>query len=276
MSVATKTTSAKPALMSIASSKMGIQAVLAIKDLQVDPIYQRDAVDGHYDKIGATWDWHKYSPINVAHRPDGSYYVYDGGNRVVAARMVGLSHLPCYVVESDGAKEEATAFVGMNEGRRRLKPLDKFKAMAAAGDPIQAFLAETFRMHGIVSTSATSCGVGKTTAVNTFVNWFKKRKFDSARLDVLCCMNVIAAAWGDQQRAYSGRAVEGVLRLVSRVGDRDLLVSEAADRLGRYEIDDLLNKAEALSRIDGKTIVAHLPNVMLDAFNYRRTKNRLA
>lgn len=251
---------------------MGKMAVIALNDICVDPSYQRGSALKRAKKIGREWNWRIYSPISVSLRPDGRYYNFDGGHRAVAASLAGITHLPCYVVESAGAKEEAAAFVDLNDSRVRLKSIDKFRAMAVANDPICVFLEETFRTFKLEPVGDTRSGVGKINALGGLMNHFKGRKFDDARMDVIECLTVLQAAWGDQPLAFTGRVVEGMLRALSRIENRAALIREAADRLGRYEISEIKLRAERNAAVSGRPINAHMPEEIIERLNYRRKK----
>ncbi|MCL2874715.1 MAG: hypothetical protein FWF12_00170 [Betaproteobacteria bacterium] len=253
----------------------GVMMKLPVKDIQIDPAYQREIIRNHSDKIGSAWDWRIYSAINVANR-NGQYYVYDGGHRVFGARMAGIQTLHAYVIESDGSESEAEFFRRLNEMRRRLKPVEKFRAMAAAGHEGHKFLTEVLKGFDIEITGNTKCGPGQTTAVQTFMNRLSGKNMTKGMRDVVDCCKIIDSAWHGQAKAFSGRAVEGVLRALDRVGDdRVTLIADAGKQLGRYLIEDLLLKAERIAAINGNAVCAALPEVMIGAFNHRRSKRRI-
>lgn len=110
-----------------------------IGDLMIDATYQRSIDTGASQslirRIARDWDWGLCQPLNVAKREDGSLYVIDGQHRLAAAQVRGdIYDLPCVVIASASAHDEAVAFVAINRQRQALSRLDLFKAALAAGD----------------------------------------------------------------------------------------------------------------------------------------------
>lgn len=279
MKAALKTVT-KPVVASVSTRPkkgvMGILAVVSPNHIKVDPKYQRGVNLKHAEKIANEWDWSVFSPVSVSERPDGSLWAYDGQHRVVGAQIHGgISTLPCYIVKMSGAQEEAAAFGANNRNRKRLKPIDEYRALVTAGDSMAAVVEEALRIYKIEATSDAKCGVGKTTAINALMNRMRQGDTLTAMQNIHDCLNIIQRAWGNQRQAFSGRTVEGMLRVLSRVENSTLLINEAEERLGRYPVEELLWQAEREARAKDCAILAVLPGVIIEKFNYRR-KNKLA
>jgi hypothetical protein len=270
---------AKPTVVSkypAAKGAMGVLALLDPKDIGVDPKYQRGVNLKHAEKIAREWDWSVFAPVSVSRRPDGSIWSYDGQHRVVGAILrEDIDVIPCYVVEMSGAQEEAAAFGANNRNRKRLKPIDEYRALAAAGDTAAVAIEEALKVYKIEPTSDAKCGVGKTTAINSMLNHMRNGDTLTAMSDLYNCLNVIKSAWGNQRQAFSGRSVEGMLRVLSRIENTKLLIDEAEERLGRYPVEEVLWQAEREAKAKGGAILGSLPGVIIEKFNYRR-KNKLA
>lgn len=107
-------------------------------DLHLDDSYQRSIDIGPSQKlvrkIAVNWDWGLCQPLIVAKRDDGSLWVVDGQHRLAAARLrPDIYDLPCVVVHSAAASDEAAMFVALNQQRRPLTALDLFRASLEAG-----------------------------------------------------------------------------------------------------------------------------------------------
>lgn len=109
------------------------------KLLLVDEKYQRDLLPSNMSKIrsiAAKWSWLACGVILVACRK-GTYYVYDGQHRVVAAlKRDDIKMMPCLVFDTDTAGQEAAAFLSANTMRKPLDGTAVHKASVAAGDPV--------------------------------------------------------------------------------------------------------------------------------------------
>lgn len=105
-----------------------------IKDLQVDPSYQRSLVRGH-KKIAAEYDPIAFGIPLVAQRDDGSLWIVDGQQRIAALKLRGTHKwVRCEVFASKGPEHEAEVFRQVNKNRTALKPLQLFHALLVAGD----------------------------------------------------------------------------------------------------------------------------------------------
>lgn len=272
-------TTAKPTVVSkypATKGTMGVMSAVNPAEIKVDPKYQRGVNLKHAEKIAREWDWSVFAPVSVSLRPDGSMWAYDGQHRVVAAMLrEDIESIPCYVVKMSGAQEEAAAFSANNRNRKRLKPIDEYRALAAAGDAVAVAVEEALKVYKIEPTSDAKCGVGKTTAINGMMNHMRNGDTLTAMSDLYNCLNVIKSAWGNQRQAFSGRSVEGMLRVLSRIENTKLLIDEAEERLGRYPVEEVLWQAEREAKAKGGAILGSLPGVIVEKFNYRR-KNKLA
>lgn len=130
-------------------------------DLLIDESYQRSIDTGASQsliaRIARSWDWGLCQPLNVAKRDDGALYVIDGQHRLAAARMRGdIFDLPCVVVASASANEEAAAFVALNQQRRPLGKLDLFKAALKSGDGEAVLIQSALANAGMAIATSTN------------------------------------------------------------------------------------------------------------------------
>jgi len=129
-------------------------------ELQIDASYQR-SLDGKTSQslikdIAQHWNWDLCLPLVVARR-GGGLYVVDGQHRLEAARRRGdISQLPCVVVESTGACDEAATFVHLNQRRRPLSRLDEFRAAVASGDTRAGVIYDALQSAGLTLATHTN------------------------------------------------------------------------------------------------------------------------
>lgn len=111
---------------------------MAIKDLMIDPVYQREiGRTGHknIERIAREFEWAKFATVIVA-RADAAnrFVIVDGQHRVTAARLRGLEKVPCQVIDADRALQ-AGAFAAINANITEMSPMQLHAAKLAANDP---------------------------------------------------------------------------------------------------------------------------------------------
>lgn len=106
-------------------------------DLHIDHEYQREKViKQKVQNIQSNWSWAGCGAILVAMRADGTFWVFDGQHRVLAARnRADIFDLPCMVFEVDDKTQEAAGFLVANTERKAVNAVSKFKAMVMTKDP---------------------------------------------------------------------------------------------------------------------------------------------
>lgn len=121
------------------------------KDLSVDHSYQRDnVVVRKVRQIASEWSWAGCGCILVAMRTDGSFWVFDGQHRVLAAMTrADITDLPCMVFECIDVKQEAAGFLISNAERKPVSALDKFKALVMTGNHTAKVVCDVFDNLGI-------------------------------------------------------------------------------------------------------------------------------
>jgi hypothetical protein len=109
---------------------------LRIADLVIDEDYQRPLKAASWrqiEKIAAAFTWSHFSPVLVA--PVGERFaIIDGQHRTHAAKLVGLSEVPCMVIDLDESAQ-ARAFAAVNGVVTAVNPGHVYKAALQAGEP---------------------------------------------------------------------------------------------------------------------------------------------
>lgn len=132
----------KPLACNPIRGRRPVPANCTIAELQVDTGYQRSiensASQALIRSIARDWDWRLCQPLEISRRisDDGeSLFVVDGQHRLAAARLRrDIYDLPCIVTEYGSVREEIDAFLALNDKRRPLSALDKFRASVARGE----------------------------------------------------------------------------------------------------------------------------------------------
>jgi hypothetical protein len=128
--------------------KPGVYENIDKKRLGIDESYQRPEIVSKIREMSANWSWMACGVILVARRGK-RFYVYDGQQRTAAAmRRSDIKTLPCLVFDTEGAPEEAEAFVRSNTMRRPVEAIWKFRALVVAGDQAAIELSRALEAKG--------------------------------------------------------------------------------------------------------------------------------
>lgn len=140
-------------------------AMISKHELVVDHTYQREQVRREILDIAAAWSWLKCTCLIVARR-DHRFVIIDGQQRHAAAmKRSSIDQLPCLVFETQDVQEEATAFLGINTGRRVVSAVERHKAKLVAGDPLAALVQALLDDADITLIGSGSGGAGTTKCV---------------------------------------------------------------------------------------------------------------
>ena len=101
-------------------------SMIPIQDLWIDYEVQRDVIHKHIINIMKKWDPRICSPGSACRIiGQATTSLYDAQHRTVAAAILGYTHIPCAVVETDDPNFASYAFEMLNDtGVKRLTPGD--------------------------------------------------------------------------------------------------------------------------------------------------------
>jgi ParB-like nuclease domain len=121
--------------ISVDTGEAGKIEVLALSDLKVDPVYQRDLTAAFVERLAEQWDIITAGAIVVSKRPGGDLYIVDGQHRAAAAVRAGETHILAQVVNEPSAEEEARLRLKGNV-KRTDRVFEVFRARLAAHDEV--------------------------------------------------------------------------------------------------------------------------------------------
>lgn len=124
---------------------------VAPTSLLVDEGYQRDLGKRSYSLIRdmmQNFAWRKMKPPIVVEVGSGLHCV-DGQHTAIAAASIGVPLIPVFVVGGASLGERADSFVAHNRDRIVMSPLDVYRAMIAAGDPVAVETAAVCKAAGV-------------------------------------------------------------------------------------------------------------------------------
>lgn len=118
------------------SGNRGRLEEIAISRLGVDTTYQREMGTTSMKnilRICNGFSWTKFLPVIVVPHEDG-FAIVDGQHRVTAAATLGITSVPCYVLEASYI-EAAAAFAAINGQTTKIMPVDIWFSRLACRDP---------------------------------------------------------------------------------------------------------------------------------------------
>jgi len=255
---------------------------IKIYKLRVNDEYQRKLSDKSIRlirQIVRTFDWRKFhAPVVVQITPDtgsgdDTYEVLDGQHTATAAATHPLiTEIPCVVLKDCAVEVKADAFVGLNQNKLRMSPLQIFAAELTSGDSIAHEVAEGARLAGATIIRRpppyAEYAIGEVSAVSTLKAI--ARRGGTAYVKRVLEPGVLAGLAPITQEyiiAFDLLLLRSTnLKLSGIHGELPILISQAIRRIGPIE---LLEGAESNRRRSGDTLsynIAFLIKRNIDEF----------
>ena len=252
-------------------------AWLSVDDLVVDNKYQRDTArrssKAQIEKIAREFAWRKFQPLTVAGLTSGTFAVLDGQHRAAAARLVPVTHVPCYIVEAPELEAQASTFVAVNRDRLNVTPIQLHQALVAAGDTEARRIQAICDQAGvaIVTDSRTAARRPLATVSVAAISHALRNWGEGAAARAL---KIIAAAFpetGDQLRAPIIKA----MAMAARLFEEELDDARMARALSGTSADELIGGGRAYKRIHGGSTDRAVLATLLAAYNKGLSSKRL-
>jgi hypothetical protein len=122
------------------SAKLGTKPTLSwlpIKNLRIDPAYQREIIRHGARNIGGiarNFDWALFGVVVVAKVGAAEFAIVDGQHRTIAAAARGIEEVPCVIIDADPGRQ-ARAFAAINGNVTKISRMAIHHAEVLAGDP---------------------------------------------------------------------------------------------------------------------------------------------
>lgn len=256
----------------------GTHMMLPKQALNVDHRYQRNNVSQtRIANIRANWSWQALGVLLVMRRRDGTFWVFDGQHRKLAAdAREDIQLLPCLVFDCDGTEDveaarEALAFLLANTNRGAMDRYSKLRAALQARDEIAVAMNEMVESSGY--SFARGGAAEQTVACIDAIEREFKRDREAARKAWLLCVAIC-----------DGKPVTNLLYLGIAHLERHLVRRQAgtvmADPLrqklldaGLVKIDNAMRDEAARARHGGSAVWA---DGIIDILNkHARRHNRI-
>lgn len=247
--------------------------------LFVDDAYQRDAHSRKsadvIGKIAAGFAWAKCQPLTVARIADQERYaVIDGQHRLIAARKIGITEMPCYIVEDCETQEQAQHFVAVNRTRVQMHSLALYHANLAAGDPDHADLDQLLKECGFsVPKSPAQNGDTAPDQVQC-VGTLLRMMHQCTKKQIVFALTVIPEAYGQTRGMMRSSLIKGICGLYRELDgkiDRETMIDTLLD----IEPQSLEENARLYKNVHGGTVLKAICITLSQAYHKaQRHRNR--
>lgn len=254
-------------------SNSRLETSVRVKDLYIDMQYQREPNVNKVSKIARTFNPDALGVIICSLREDGKIAVIDGGHRVAALNLMGMTDLCVKALVYIGLtlEEEARIFTLMNDNRTKPKTADLFRAEVIANDPKSLGLNSLMENLGLVAANAP--GNNKIRCIGTLKEVYDNAGFYHTKVT----LEVLKEAFGEHSSSFNADAITAIAIISKRYGNainKSLLIKA----LQRFEnIDALINKAKSIMSIS-KTSMKYstLPFIIVESYNYKLKSSRIS
>lgn len=175
-------------------------------DLRIDPSYQRSGSQIDMKRVmdyAVSWNWRLCGHLSVNLRPDGSYYVIDGGHRKAAyvvlyeGPLLAEAMLPCSIMQLRTREEEAEHFDLLNDRRVAVTYEQRFQSRLIYNESYAIQVEEAVTNAGLElvylrSTSRHKLEPGQLAAIKTCETIVRQTNPDTLET----VLTIIVDAWG--------------------------------------------------------------------------------
>jgi len=184
--------------------------ILDLTDLGVDPSYQREVKSAH-KRIVADFDEQALGIPLVGERSDGTLWIVDGQQRVVALKKLGKTKVRAEVFASEGPEHEARVFKLVNMNRVKLQAREQFKALLTAHDEEAWAVKETVEAAGFkISNKAgkrqEEANSKHLACVSTLVQCYRECGPEALRF----ALRAVDEAWPGDPLSVGGKLLNGL------------------------------------------------------------------
>ena len=243
----------------------GRLATIAISDLVVDDAYQRSVSQASarvIRRICEEFDWSKFLPVIVV-KNGGQFSIVDGQHRTTAALSIGISEVPCYVLDCSPA-EAAGAFAAINGNVTPVAPADVWFAQIAAEDPKALAMKRSLDAASVtVVRRKDGFRVGETNAVKVL-----RRAYDFYGSSTLTTILQCITECGDGNPGMLfGAVINGIGRAVRTKPDllaNPSLLFDRMDEVNLSEVVELARRESAATSNPVQGIITREVNRYID------------
>lgn len=178
-------------------------AYLDIGSVRVDSEYQRDLSQRRVERMVKEFDPHRFQPIEVSKRADGSHWCIEGQHRLAAARRLGMHVIAAMVHVGLTSTDEALLFWMFQRDRRALSAWDSFEARLHGQETVAVGVDATCRDAGVTYGRGTNFDVQALVVLETVYRMGGKDLLGST-------LRLIQRIWPVAHRRFDGNVIGGL------------------------------------------------------------------
>lgn len=264
----------------------GTAAALPAKRVQYEELhlnqlrlskYQRDPRVALQDRIAKAPDAALLGALLVSYR-DGGWYVLDGQQRMGGLRKAGWREpVACMVYYGLTYQEEAEIFRKFNDDRSGFTAGEILKAKLEAAEPDAWALYDAVLALGVgVALTADEVHSRKDIikAVAALTRCWRTLGRDPERIKRLIV--TIKEAWPEDHQRWNGNIMVGLTMFMLRYEDHpDFKWADLPERLAASSPAKLMTEARELGTLGISDIGSKVGMMVLERYNYKRSKRRL-
>lgn len=233
-----------------------------LSEVRVDPTYQRDVNEPKVSRIVGKFNPHRFEPIDVSVREDGTMWVFDGQHRCEVARKMGLQVVAANLHFGLTIEEEAALYDSQTEDTTPLDIWDHHKARLRYRHPAATAIETVVSRNGY-RLSRNHDGPKAIQAVGALYavhGWGGTSLLDEV-------LSITSTVWRRDEKAVGGLMLKGLAIFLLSWGSYDR--NRLMDVLARYPAVLIGSEALKLKVATGSGSVSAglIATVLRDTYN---------
>lgn len=240
-----------------------------VSKLHAQLYFQNPPSDTRVNAIVENFDWNLLQPLDVSFR-DGRYNVVDGQNRLYAVlkkfkEANKIINVPCLVRYGLTESEEMELFVDLAQMRRKVQPIEIYKALYGSGNALIIDMVNITRSVGFVFDFKNSKANGRITAVKTLHNIYSQLGKD----DYEKFLRLLYLTWNGESKSLQQDMLLGLFEFF-KVYMLDIDEQTFIKRLSKMSADEI-------HRLGGRNVkrIQGISYTIMEQYNKSAKKNRL-
>jgi hypothetical protein len=240
-----------------------------VTKLHAQLYFQNPPNEARVNAIVDNFDWNLFQPLDVSFRDD-KYNVVDGQNRLYAVlkkfkNSGKIINVPCLTRYGLTESEEMELFVDLAQMRRKVQPIEIYKALYGSGNQLIVDMVDITRKVGFLFDFKNSKANGRITAVKTLHNIYNQL----GKTDYEKFLRLLYLTWNGETRSLQQEMLLGLFEFY-KVYVLDIDEKTFINRLGKMSADEIY-------RLGGRNSkrVMGIAYTILEQYNKGAKKNRL-
>lgn len=238
--------------------------------IRIDTEYQRAISKSKINRMVKEWNIDICDPLKVSQRKDGTYWVFDGGHRLTAHKIMYGDDAPimCRVYTGLTYAEEVRLFRDQNGIHTSVATRDDLRAGYNTGDEEVRNMVRSCAICGVRVSFEKRCGRTKYSCncVEAMNDAYKTLPPDL----FVRMLNLIGKTWDGDCTSYQAGFIKGMKKLFLVTGGK-FSDSEMKKSLSKYTPDYFARNARDVNG----TLEMRYFKMFVKAYNVKRTTNRI-